>query len=45
MKSGSSFKDGVRSSRSPSSIALLARLDVEIPEDLQVVGDEADRGD
>ena len=44
-KAGSSFGISARSSRRPSSLGLLPRLGVEVPADLEVVGDEADRRD
>ena len=42
-KAGSSLSEGVRAKATPRAVGPVAGLDVEVVEDLQVVGDEADR--
>ena len=44
-KRGSSLRDGVRAKATPAESATAGRLDVEVVEDLQMVGDESDRAD
>ena len=45
MKVGSSFIERARSRRMPGLAGDALRLDVDVVEDLEVVGDEADRPD